>query len=240
MNFEPELSVVILCYRGEEHVVPFIEQVKAVLESRQVAFELVLVANYDAPESRDNTPRVVRALAQADNRYVCVAGVKRGMMGWDLREGLNVARGRTIAFLDGDGQTPATDILRLYDLLMQQNLDMCKVYRTARADSRTRKYISAFFNFAFAILFPGKRIRDINAKPKLLTRSALRQLSLTSTDWFIDTELMLEVRRHHLRFAEIPGVAGENTWRRSFIGFPALLEFVKNLLAYRIRYWFTR
>lgn len=236
----PQLSVVVLCYRGEEHIIPYITQIKKALEQKHLQYELVLVANYDLPITRDRTPEIARALAQKDARNICVATQKSGMMGWDLRQGLAHATGRAIAFIDGDGQTPASDILKLYDLLIAEQLDICKVYRIKRADAPFRKVVSAIFNFAFWIFFPGHRIRDINAKPKMITRAALEKMQLTSDDWFIDAEMMLETRRLKLKFLEIPGVAGENTWRKSFIGVSAVIEFAKNLLAYRIRYFFLR
>lgn len=240
MSAARELSVVVLCYRGEENVLPFIEQIKNTLAQRKIDFELILVANYDLPASADRTPQIMRDLAAKDKRCICVATQKNGMMGWDLREGLKQATGRVIAFVDGDGQTPAADILKLYGLLNEKNLDICKIYRIGRAEKLWRRIFSAIFNFLFRILFPGFRIRDINAKPKLITQVALKRMHLTSNDWFIDAEIMLESRRLKLQFAEIPGISGENTWRRSFVGAAAMFEFAKNLLVYRMRYFLLK
>ena len=35
-------------------------------------------------------------------------------MGWDMRSGLQAARGDFIVVIDGDGQNPTTDVMRIY------------------------------------------------------------------------------------------------------------------------------
>lgn len=236
----PELSVIVLCYRSEEHFVSGIDVLRKLLKQEKIDFELILVANYDAMATQDRTPEIARAIAAKDKRCICIAGPKNGRMGWDLRLGLNVARGRFITFIDGDGQALSTDVLRLYALACTGSVDLCKIYRARRMDSVARKIISRIYNLLFRIFFPSIHSRDINAKPKLLTREAYANMQLTSNDWFADAEIMLEARRLALRVVEISGETVENTWRKSFIGFSAVLEFLKNILVYRIRYWFFR
>jgi hypothetical protein len=71
-----------------------------------------------------------------------------------------------------------------------------------------------------------------------MPREVYAKMHLTSNDWFADAEIMLEARRLHLRISEIPGVSYPNRWRKSFLGIGAILEFFKNLIVYRFRYWF--
>ena len=40
------------------------------------------------------------------------------MMGWDARMGLLAATGDTIALIDGDGQMPAKDIIRVHNVMV--------------------------------------------------------------------------------------------------------------------------
>lgn len=234
----PDLSVVILCYRSEEHLIEYVGQVTKLLSKEKIDFELVLVANFDEHGPPDRTPQIVKQFAAGDNRCVYAANLKKGMMGWDLRSGLDLARGQLIAFLDGDGQTPPADIVRLYRLHSGGKYDISKIYRTERADSLFRKITSLVFNLLFTLFFPGPRIRDINGKPKLVSREAYKKMRLTSNDWFADAEVILEARRLKLTICEIPGVSLPNRWRKSFLGPGAILEFIRNLIVYRFRYWF--
>jgi len=192
----------------------------------------VLVGNYVAG-SDDTTPDVVRELAAGDPRIVCSAVVKEGMMGWDLRSGLAVATGQYLAVIDGDGQVLVEDLVRIYRLLREQGLDLAKTYRKQRGDGLKRKVISLVFNGLFHVLFPGVLARDINAKPKILTRAAFERMTLQSSDWFIDAEIMIQARGLGLRVGETETEFLGLTGRRSFITMAAVFEFLRNLLRYR-------
>ncbi len=68
-----------------------------------------------------------------------------------------------------------------------------------------------------------------------MSREAYQKMNLQSTDWFIDAEIMLMVRKHNLRFMEIPVVFRANADRRSFVKFSAVLEFVVNMIKFRFK-----
>ena len=81
----------------------------------------------------------------------------------------------------------------------------------------------------------GLRARDMNSKPKILSREAYERMRLGADDWFIDAEIMIEARRLGLRIGEVPtgflGLSG----RRSFVSAGAVLEFLRNFALYRLR-----
>jgi len=218
--------------------VQYVEKIMRTLETNEPSFEIVLVANYDKEGNDDTTPVIVRNLCAQNNKCRFVTEEKQGMMGWDLRTGLTRANGNFILFLDGDGQTPVEEILRAYGSLLQSGADICTVYRTHREDGLFRIICSFFLNLLFRLFFPGIGTRDINGKPKIIKRSAYKRMCLTSNDWFADAEFMLEARRLKMQVCEIPGMFLKNTWRKSFIGLPAIAEFGLNLVKYRFRYWF--
>jgi dolichol-phosphate mannosyltransferase len=230
----PELSVVILCYRSGGAARSFVARIReSLLDGGVDDYQLVLVANYVAG-SEDTTPDVVRELAAADPRIVCSTVVKEGMMGWDLRSGLALATGQYLAVIDGDGQVLVEDLVRIYRLLREQGLDLAKTYRRQRGDGLKRKVISLVFNGFFHLLFPGVLARDINAKPKILTRAAFERMTLQSSDWFIDAEIMIQARGLGLCVGETETEFLGLTGRRSFITMAAVFEFLRNLLRYRI------
>jgi len=230
----PDLSVVVLCYRSGGAARSYAARIGQVLVDAGVDnYQLVLVGNYVAG-SGDTTPDVVRELAAGDPRIVCSAVEKQGMMGWDMRCGLSLATGERLAVIDGDGQVLVEDLVRIYRLLCEQGLDLAKTYRARRGDGLKRKLLSLVFNGLFHGLFPGLPVRDVNAKPKILTRSAYERLSLRSDDWFIDAEILIQARRLGFRIGEIETEFLGLTGRRSFIKMAAVVEFLHNLLRYRI------
>jgi glycosyltransferase involved in cell wall biosynthesis len=231
----PALSLVILCYRAEEYVHEFVRRTIEVLERSDIPdFELILVGNY-LEGSDDSTPQHVREAARNDPRIRFCADAKRGWMGWDTRCGLALATGRTLAFIDGDGQMPVSDVVAAYEKIKSGDLDLVKTFRRTRGDGIRRKALSGAFNLIFHLLFPGVNARDINAKPKILTRTAYERLDLVSDDWFLDAEIMIQARRHRFRIAEIPTEFLGLQSRRSFVNFAAVLEFLGNLVRFRIR-----
>ncbi len=231
----PQLSVVVLCYRSGEEARAFAASIAVALRAAGIDdYQIVLVGNY-FPGSGDPTPEVVRRLAAGDARIVCSAVPKLGMMGWDMRTGLALATGRAVAVIDGDGQVLVQDLVRVYRLLVDRDLDLAKTYRAQRGDGLKRKTISVGFNLLFHVLFPGLAARDVNAKPKVMTRAAYDRLRLQSDDWFIDAEIMIQARRLGFRVGEVEteflGLAG----RRSFVRLAAVAQFVRNLVLYRLR-----
>jgi len=234
----PDLSLVILCYRAGASVRTFVaEAVRVFAEAGIKDYELILVGNYH-PGIEDSTPGVVEELGRELPRVSSVALPKQGMMGWDMRTGMAQARGEYIAVIDGDGQMPLIDVVRVYRAIKQHKADIVKTYRVKRGDRVRRTILSWCYNFAFAVLFPGFDSRDINAKPKILSRAAYQRLDLRADDWFIDAEIMIQARRLKFSIREIPTVFMGLTGRRSFVRMPAVCEFIKNLIVYRVKEFF--
>lgn len=236
-NRVPDLSVVVLCYHAGEPIKALVQQLTdTLIKSGVSGVELVLVAN-DWSGSTDRTNQIVTALAAGDERLVAMTERKEGMMGWDVRRGLQCARGSNLAIFEGDGQVSPTELVRAYELLRRGRYDVVKTYRTSRHDGFTRGFLSWAYNGLFHMVFPGVRARDINSKPKLLTRKAYEQLRLTADDWFIDAEIMIQAQASGLRIGELPITFQPLEGRRSFVTAGTVIEFIRNLVRYRIKRW---
>lgn len=229
-----ELSVVILCYRSEYSIIPFIEKVKATVKALTDNFEIILVANY-IENSNDKTAAIVNEIAKKDTVYKTICKPKQGMMGWDMKEGLAVCNGNYICVIDGDGQFPIENITQCYTEIIKGKYNLVKTYRVKRGDGFYRKFISKIYNFVFSILFSSIDSKDINSKPKIFTKEAYNQMNLTSDDWFIDAEIMLEVKRLGIRFYEFPTEFHSLNGRQSFVKFSAIFEFIRNLISFKLK-----
>ena len=190
----PEISVVVLAYRSATTITNFVDSLVESLEKEKLLWEIILVGNYFEGVG-DKTPEVVRGISGRDSRIKAVAGIKKGMMGWDMKSGLQMATGRTLAVIDGDGQMPSRDVIRVYQLMKTNGLDFAKTYREKRNDGSYRRLISVVYNILFKLLFPGINAWDMNSKPKVMTREFYEKVHLESNGWFIDAEIMIFVRR---------------------------------------------
>lgn len=227
----------VLAYRSAETISTFVDSLISCLEANEPHWELILVGNY-MDNSDDRTPEVVKGLAKQDARIRAVTEVKAGMMGWDMKSGLHAASGKVLAVIDGDGQMPAEDVIRVYKKLQADNLDLAKTYRVKRDDGSYRRVISTVYNALFQFLFPGLNSRDINSKPKVMTRDAYASMDLQSDGWFIDAEIMIQARGLRLKTGEIETVFHSINSRPSFVKPLSILEFLANLVWYRVLEFF--
>jgi len=221
----------VLCYRSGQSIIPFVERLQRTLSRLNFSWELVLVGNY-IEGSDDETPQVITKLAESSNNIRTVIRPKQGMMGWDMRMGLDAARGTYIGVIDGDGQFPAESIIACLLKCELEDLDLTKTYRVIRDDGLYRRLISTVYNALFSLLF-GFKVRDINSKPKIIRRDKYELLQLKSDDWFADAEIVIRARELGLKIGETPVHFSINDTRGSFVKPKAILEFTSNLLKYR-------
>ena len=232
---EPFFSIVVLCYRAEEALVPFVTKLHRILSLYNFSWEIILVANY-LEGQQDRTPEVVQNLAKALPHVKFVSELKDGMMGWDLRKGLDMARGEYLGLIDGDGQFPIEAIFSCLSFIILEDLDLVKTYRTSREDGLLRFSISQVYNRLFSLLF-GRISKDANSKPKIFKKSAYQSMNLTSDDWFIDAEIMIRAKELGLQIGELPITFFSQRGRTSFVKMSAIVEFIRNLLG---RYFMHR
>jgi glycosyltransferase involved in cell wall biosynthesis len=232
----PELSVVVLFYRAEENARNIFFELVEALEKEGINYEIILVGNYDK-NSDDATPDVLYELAKENPRIIVLAKEKKGMMGWDMRNGMELSNGEYIAVIDGDGQMSMEDVPICYNVAKAGNFDLVKTFRALRYDGMKRRLISACFNIIFRTLFcPLRKINDINSKPKVMTRAAYEQMHLKSNGWFVDAEIVIEALRCNMEIVEISTVFHKNEIRQSFIRVGAIFEFLYNLILYKLSY----
>jgi glycosyltransferase involved in cell wall biosynthesis len=230
-----EFSIAVLCYRAEEGIIPFVENLHKIMSLFRFEWELILVANF-WQGSNDRTPEICRRLAERLPYVRVLAEPKRGAMGWDMRRGLDACRGKYIGVIDGDGQFPVEAIFSCFAKIKSANFDVVKTYRVERQDGFFRRFVSIAYNWLFHFLFRGSgKLRDVNSKPKIMTREAYKKMVLRSDDWFIDAELILNCINLNLRIYEIPVEFHALGARKSFVKPGAILEFLRHMIDYRWR-----
>jgi glycosyltransferase involved in cell wall biosynthesis len=163
------LSVVIPLHDEEQTVRALHERVLAALGD--LPFELVLVDD----ASKDGTPELLAALADADPRVRVIHLSRNFGHQAALTAGLEHARGDAVAMLDGDLQDPPELIARMLEH-WRSGSDVVSAVRTRRAGESRRKVTSArWFYRLFA------RISDVELELdagdfRLLDRRALDAL----------------------------------------------------------------
>src|SRR5437764_12856717 len=101
-----EFSIAILCYRAEEEIVPFVENLHKIMSLFPFEWELILVANF-WQGSIDRTPQICQQLAERLPNVRVLAEPKQAAMGCGMRRGLQARPASVVCVSDGDGPVPA-------------------------------------------------------------------------------------------------------------------------------------
>lgn len=138
-----ELSIVIPMHNEAPNVVPLLSGIVTACEGR--AFEIVVVDD----GSRDSTPQEVKTLASADPRIRLIQHATAAGQSAAVHSGVQMARGRVVCTLDGDGQNPPKELPKLFGPLLDgtdQRLGLVAGQRVARQDTFSKRWASAFAN----------------------------------------------------------------------------------------------
>src|SRR4029453_8942844 len=156
-----------------------------------VQLQLILVDN----GSKDRTSEVIdRLIAQGLPVTKGIVPVNQGQ-GLGFVTGFKLCSGRFAGNLCADGQVEPKDVLVVYRAAAAAGIPcVVKARRRYRQDSWGRKVVSVCYNFLMIVLFPGIHTLDVNGNPKILPAKEMRQMELSSRDWFLEAEIMLKAR----------------------------------------------
>ena len=164
------------------------EIVARVLASRVgVAIELIIVDD----ASTDATPLMADELADADPHVRVVHHPKNRKLGGSVKTGFTEAKGDLVLYTDADLPFDMAEVKRACRLLRIYEADLVSAYRFDRTGEGFQRVIySAIYNLLVRGIF-GVRVRDVNFAFKLVRRSVLDGMTLTSEGSFIDAELII-------------------------------------------------
>ena len=195
----PALSVVIPMFNEEAYVRRSIESARQALAHLGGDWEIVVVDD----ASTDGTGALADELARADPRVRVLHNARNRTLGGSLREGLGAARGAVVLYTDADLPADLLELPRALHLLDYQEAELLAGYRFDRTGEGLRRALLArCYNLALRLLF-GLRVRDVNFAFKLVRRSLLQRIALTSEGSFIDAELILRARKAGARVIQM-------------------------------------
>ena len=226
----PDISLVMPCYNEEKALPLSVPPLVEVFKKHGISLELVLVDN----GSRDRTSAVIEEfIAQGLPVAKAVVPVNQGF-GYGILAGFQKCTGKYVGYLCADGQVRAEDVFRIYRAAAESTSPaMAKVRRRFRQDSWIRKLISVFYNGIMLLLFPGISTLDVNGNPKIVSAEALKWISPSSHDWFLDAEFMLKARHLKLNVIEINVPGQLRQAGKSNVRMRTVVEFMKNILRAR-------
>ncbi|MCL4851981.1 MAG: glycosyltransferase family 2 protein, partial [Bryobacteraceae bacterium] len=182
------LSVFFPAYNDAPALPPLLEKTFAVLQEHATDYEVIVVND----GSRDNTEAVLR---EFEDRYAprlrVITHLHNRGYGGALRSGFAAATKEFVFYTDGDGQYDPTELPRLLER-MQPGIGLVNGYKLERHDPLHRIWIGRVYNRLARALFR-IRISDIDCDFRLIRRSLLEGMTLTSTSGTICVELVRKI-----------------------------------------------
>jgi len=222
-----ELSIIVPCYNEGENVLELAERARVMFESRGINGEVVFVNDC----SRDNTGALIDGLAA---RYDFVQAVhhqvNRGMPGgW--RSGVEAARGRCVAIMDGDLQYLPEDVYRLYRELKYTHADVVQGWRSHIGRPRDFRYtMSRVLHYMLRALF-GTHLHDIKSGFLVCERDVFaHMLRHRFHYYYFQTFIVISAVHKGYRVEEIESLFEERKLGESFISAFPLKMILKNLV----------
>ena len=190
------VSIVLPVHNQAAYIGAIIDSYRDVLAQLGHPFELVLSVNGSSDDSVD----VCRRLAQAHPEVRVIADPRAGW-GLAVKAGLRAARGDLLCYTNC-ARTSAADLRQVLLTAIEHPDAVIKATRKVR-DNWKRRLGSAIYN-AECRVFLGVRTRDVNATPKVFSRSRAALLDLKSDGDMLDAEFLSICRRQGFPVMEVP------------------------------------
>ncbi len=192
------LSVFFPAYNDAPSLPGLLRKTFEVLEEHVDDYEVIVVND----GSRDKTAEVLDdlRLRYADRLRVITHPENRGY-GGALRSGLAAATREFVFYTDGDGQYDVGELPALLELA-DSATGLVNGFKMERQDPFHRICIGRVYNFCARLLFR-IRIRDIDCDYRLIRRSLLHKISLTSTSGTICVELVRKLELSGCQVKEV-------------------------------------
>lgn len=214
-----ELSIVVPVFNEQDNAEELHREIKQVCEQQQYTYEIIFVDD----GSVDRTEEICRELSPL--KYVRMRRNFGQTAAMDV--GIKTAKYKYIATMDGDRQNDPVDIPRMFELLMENDLDVVAGWRKNRKDSVMKKFTSRGANLLRGMIVKDN-IHDSGCSLKLYKKECFEKVNLYGEmHRFIPALLQIK----GFQVGEIivnhrPRVAGQTkyNWKRTFKGFLDMLS----------------
>ncbi|MAG50864.1 hypothetical protein CL621_04480 [archaeon] len=166
-----------------------IENLKKIVETTNKFVDYILIMD-DGDESKINISgcTIIRNKERKGKGY----SLKKGFQ-YALENGFDV-----IITLDGDGEHNPEDITKFYEQIKKSDfvVGQRKIYR-----SKIRKILNQWSSIWLNLLIP--KIKDTNCGFRAIRSGLIRKMNLTSNEFEIEIEMMLEAVRNNAKIESV-------------------------------------
>lgn len=191
------ISAIVPVFNEIEVLEPSIHQISSFLESHFVDYEILIVESGSTDGSGDMCDRLAAVLP----RISVLHEGRRAGFGSALKLGYARAVKDLVWLLVVDLPFPLETILTA--LPMFSHCDCVFSYRSSDNRDFMKRLRSYIYNILAKTLL-GLKVRHVNSAFRVFRREVVQSLSLISTGWALDAEVLYEITRRNIPYAEIP------------------------------------
>ncbi|MBB3978663.1 glycosyltransferase involved in cell wall biosynthesis [Rhizobium azooxidifex] len=170
-----EISLVVPVFNEEESVGPLIARIREAMAGYEHSWELILVDD----GSTDATLLKAREALVLPDLNMAIVELQRNFgQTAAMQAGIDAARGRLIATLDGDLQNDPADIRAMAKALEDRQLDLLVGWRKNRKDGLFLRKIPSWCANALIGRITGVRLHDYGCSLKIYRASIIKQVKL--------------------------------------------------------------
>jgi glycosyltransferase involved in cell wall biosynthesis len=222
---ETLISVIIPVFNEELTIGNVIERVKAVLHKICFKYEIIVVDDFSTD----------RSLELSNRLGVKVYSLKKHMgKGYALRAGFAKAKGDIITTIDSDGSHRPEELPSLLNPIFHDKADLVIGSRYLSQKPVAAKKLNAIgvrlFNLLIRV-FTRAEVSDSQSGYRVMKSEILRNMSLKSGEYEIESEMLVKTARQGFRVREVPISFEQRTYGISRLdpmvdGFKILLSIV--------------
>lgn len=206
-----KLSIVVPCYNEQESIPLYYPAVEKVVHKLPIEVEYIFVND----GSSDNTLNELRHLQKQDSKHVHYISFSRNF-GKEaaLYAGLQAAKGDLVVVMDVDLQDPPEMMLKMYDLIENDDWDVVGCRRVNRSgESKLRSFLSNMFykvlnKISKTKLVPG--VRDYRMMTRQVVDAVLSVSEYSRFSKGIFSWVGFNTK--YLNYHNVKRVAGKSTW----------------------------
>jgi glycosyltransferase involved in cell wall biosynthesis len=197
MTRPPSISVFFPCYNDARTIGGLVQRAEEVLAGLVDDYEIIVVND----GSRDDSAAVLGALAAQMPRLSIVTHETNRGYGGALRSGFARATKELVFYTDGDGQYDVGE-LPIMLMLLTDDTHVVNGMKMTRHDPPYRVFIGNLHRFVtrWSFWLP---INDVDCDFRLIRRSTLDKIRLSSSSGSICVELVKQAQRAGAQFREV-------------------------------------
>lgn len=206
MEQEKFLSVVIPAYNEEDNIACTLSEISEFLKEKGFTYEVLVVDD----GSRDKTVAKAREIGKKIADFNVVESKPNRGKGYVVKEGMRLAQGKYLMFMDADNATSIHELDKFLPYL-QEGYDAVIGSRRLKdseivvPESALRIFMGNVYIILSRVLIGG-RVTDYNCGFKAYKREAAIKIfsKQKMNDWSFDTELIFLLNKFNMKIKEIP------------------------------------